>query len=286
MKPPPISFSRPATLDGVLSVLGEYGDDARVLAGGQSLVPALNFRLAHPEILVDIGRAEGLNRFEVTEDFVAIGAAVTQRTVEKSPEVAAACPLLIQALRLVGHVQNRNRGTVVGSLAHADPAAELPAVALVLDASLVVQSKVETRVVPAGEFFLGAFTTALRPGELLVEARFPLTGRARTAVMEISPRSGDFAIAGVAGRMSVDASGAVADAALALFGVGGAAIRLGEAEEYLAGRPISEAGLSAVAAMASAAAGTDYGDVHAAGEYRSRVSGELTRRAVAQMAAA
>ena len=285
MKPPPFSYARPDTLDEVLGMLAEYGDAAKVLAGGQSLVPALNFRLARPDVLIDLGGVDELRSLSFEDGSVSIGAAVTQRTVEKSTEVAAACPLLVQALGYVGHIQNRNRRTVVGSMAHADPAAELPAVAVALDADLVLRSTAGIRTVAASDFLLGAFTTAVRPDEIVVAVRFPATSPASTAADEISSRMGDFAIAGVAGKLTLDGEGRVSDVALALFGVAGHALRLDDAEEYLQGRPIDSGTLAEVAQLARTSVGTGYGDVHADGDYRARVSGELTARALVEMAA-
>lgn len=285
MKPPPFHYARPKHLNGVLRLLAEHDGGARVLAGGQSLVPLLNFRLARPEVLVDIAMVDELSRLTIEDGGLRIGASVTQRAVETSAEVARHCPLLSKALPLVGHLQNRARGTVVGSIAHADPSAELPAVALVLGATMAVRSASGDRSIPAGDFFLGPFTTALEPDEILVEVRFPVDVSARTAVKEIAPRSGDFAIAGVAGRLTTAADGAVRDVALALFGVGAVPQRLPEVERLAAGENVTPALLDEVARVTRATARSGSEDVHADPAYRARVAGELVRRVLEEMAA-
>ena len=284
MKPPPFRYARPETLDKVLHLLEEYDGGARVLAGGQSLIPILNFRLARPEVLVDIALVKELRHIRVKDGMLRIGAAVTQNTVERSDEVARVCPLLGEAVPFVGHLQNRVRGTVVGSIAHADPAAELPAVALTLDATMVVRSATAERAIPASRFFLGPFTTALQPGEILVEVRFPTSRKTQAAVTEVAPRSGDFAVAGVAGKLRTARGGKVREIALALFGLGGVPQRLHEVEARLLGQRLTTHRLDEMAHLTMRTADADSQDVHADAAYRARVAGELVRRAVAQMA--
>ncbi len=285
MKPPPFLYARPESLDEVLRLLAEGDGGARVLAGGQSLIPLLNFRLARPEVLVDIAMVDELSRLTIEDGVLRIGATVTQRAVETSGDVARHCPLLSKALPLVGHLQNRARGTVVGSIAHADPSAELPAVALVLDAAMLVRSAATERIVPADEFFLGPFTTVLEPDEMLVEVRFPAETTAHAAITEIAPRSGDFALAGVAGKLTTTDDGRIQDVALALFGVGAVPQRLPEVEGLLGGGHLTPEALDEVARLTTATAGTGSEDVHADPAYRTRVAGELARRIVEEMAA-
>ena len=284
MKPPPFKYARPENLSEVVHLLAEYNGRARVLAGGQSLIPLLNFRLARPEVLVDIAAVKELRHIVVKDGMLRIGAAVTQNTVERSDEVARVCPLLSKAVPFVGHLQNRVRGTVVGSVAHADPAAELPAVAIALEATMVVRSATTERTIPASRFFFGPFTTALEPGEILVEVRFPTSKKTRTAVAEVAPRSGDFAVAGVAGKLRTTRGGKVREVALALFGVGGVPQRLHEVEARLLGQRLTADRLDDVAHLTTRIANTDAEDVHADAAYRARVSGELVRRAIAEMA--
>lgn len=284
MKPPPFRYARPETLDEALLLLAEHEGTARVLAGGQSLIPLLNFRLARPEVLIDIALVEELRLMTVEDGMLRIGAAVTQHEVERSEEAARACPLLAKALPLVGHLQNRTRGTVAGSIAHADPAAELPAAALALDAEMAAQSAAGERVIGADSFFLGPFTTALEQDEILAEVRFPVCAGAAAAVVEEAPRSGDFAVAGAAGRLAPSPDGG-AEVALALFGAGGAPQRLTEVEDLLAGREITEDLLEAAAELTVGVARADNEDVYADAAYRARISGVLVRRALAEMAA-
>jgi carbon-monoxide dehydrogenase medium subunit len=283
VKPPPFKYVRPETLDEVLRVLSEYKGEARVLAGGQSLIPLLNFRLARPEVLVDIALVKELRQLVVRRGMLRIGAAVTQNVVERSGEVARFCPLLTKALPFVGHFQNRIRGTVAGSIAHADPAAEMPAAALALDATMVARSTTGVREIPAHKFFLGPFTTALRHDEILAEVRFPSSVKARAAVNEVAPRSGDFAVAGVAGNLVTNRTGKVKAIALALFGVGGTPQRLHEVEARLAGERITGDLLDQVEDLTSNAARADSEDVHADAAYRAHVSGVLVRRTLREM---
>ena len=281
MKPPPFRSLRPRSAEEVLQVLGQYGDQAKVLAGGQSLVPLLNFRFARPELLVDLALVEELRGIRSGHGNVAVGAMTRQRDAEMSEEVRAACPLIPQALGWVGHLQIRNRGTVGGSIAHADPAAELPAVALALDADMVLRRAGGERIVPAAEFFEGPFTTSLAPDELLVEVRFEATEGARTAFLELARRSGDFALAGVAAVNR--AQPGAADVRLAAFGIGGSAVRLTSAEEVVRGRELTDETLRE-AGEAAAAAVEPATDVHADSAYRKELLGVLVRRALRQVA--
>jgi len=195
VKPPPFDYHAPRTVDEACALLGSL-EEAKVLAGGQSLIPLLNFRLARPSHLVDINRIDGIDRIYERDGGVAVQALARQADVEDSDLVARACPLLAEAVRLVAHRVIRNRGTVCGSIAHADPASELPAVLLVLGGSVVAQSSHGRRVIPAEALFRGVFETVLKPDELLVEAWFPAFG-GKHAILEESRRHGDFALAGV-----------------------------------------------------------------------------------------
>src|SRR5262245_44241232 len=199
LKPPPFDYVAADTIDAALAVLAEHGDEAKVLAGGQSLVPLLTFRLARPSVLVDVNRVDGLAGIGVDGAAVTIGSMTRERAAEASKVVGDQLPLMAAALPMIGHAAIRTRGTIGGSLAHADPAGELPAVALALDAELVVRSAARgERRIPASEFFLGYFTTALEPDELLVEIRFPSAPSGTKArFLEAARRSGDFAMVGV-----------------------------------------------------------------------------------------
>ena len=199
VKPPPFDYLAPSSLDEALAFRAEHGGDGTVLAGGQSLMPLLNLRMAYPATVIDLGHVEELAGIHSVDGGVAIRAMTRQRDAERSDLALERCPLLVQALRHVGHVTIRNRGTVGGSLAHADPAAELPAVALALGAQLVARSVRGERTIAADDFFLGFLTTALEPDELLVEVRFPSVGgagRVGSSFLEIARRHGDFALVG------------------------------------------------------------------------------------------
>jgi carbon-monoxide dehydrogenase medium subunit len=279
MKPAPFRLHRPETVRDALDLLAEYGDEAKPLAGGQSLVPILALRLARFEHLVDLNRIGELSGSTRVNGSVRIGTLTRHRAVEQDPHVVASVPLLSRATRHVGHWQIRNRGTIGGSLAHADPAAEQPAVALALDAVMEVASSRGDREVSAGDFFRGTWATALDADELLVAARFPAWGgRCGFAIHEVARRHGDFALAGVVCGVGLDDDGAdVTRAAVALFGVGTTPRRATEAEAAL----VSGAALDEVAGAAMAAIDPS-DDLHASASYRRKVAGVLVKRAVGQ----
>jgi carbon-monoxide dehydrogenase medium subunit len=271
MKPAPFRYHRAGSAAEAAAMLRELGEDARVLAGGQSLIPLMNFRLARPSHLVDLNHVDELTYIRRVNGHVCVGAVSRQSDVEHSAEVKATVPLLAEALGSVGHAPIRHRGTVVGSLAHADPAAELPTVALALDATLVVQSLTGRRTIAAADFFLGQFETATREGELVIEARFPVSGpHAGSAFCEFSRRHGDFAIAGAAVVVEVT-DGKVSRAAIAMCGVSSAPVRAHDAEAALVGRlPTAEA-IEEIAHLAVRQL-TPSADLHADAEYRRNVA--------------
>jgi carbon-monoxide dehydrogenase medium subunit len=277
LKPAPFTYHAPDTVEETVALLGQFGDESKVLAGGQSLVPILALRLASPAHLVDIGRVAGLDRL-AANGTLGIGAAVTQRAVELSPVVAAWCPLLAEALPLIAHPQIRNRGTVCGSLAHADPAAELPAVMLALDAVMTVNGPRGARAVPASAVFVSYLETAVQPDELLVRVDIPpWPDGAGWSFQEISRRHGDFALAGTAALVQLDERGAVTDARLTFTGVSATPHRVVTAEQSLVGRVPDPDVLAEAAALVSANVEPP-DDVHATAAYRRHVSGVLTRR--------
>jgi len=281
VKPVDFDLHQPATLDAALALLDRHADDARVLAGGQSLVPLLNFRLARPGHLVDIGRVAGLGELRETGDGLVVGAMVSQSRAERAPAVAARCPLLAAALPWIAHPPIRARGTICGSLAHADPAAELPAVAVALDAAFVAASTRGRREIAAADFFHGHLTTALRPDELLAAVRFPAAAPGTGAAFhEVSRRHGDFAMAGVAAQVTLG-DGAIADARICVSGVAGVPLRCAGSEHALLG---SRADPEALRQAAAAALDIldPAGDLHATASYRKHVAGVLLRRAVAE----
>ena len=284
MKPPRFDYLAPRSLDEALDLLARHGEQARVLAGGQSLVPLLNFRLVRPGCLVDLNDVPGLAGIRVDDGRLVIGAMTRQRAVEMSTLVRERCPLLAEAMPQIGHVQIRNRGTVGGSLAHADPAGELPAVVAALGGELVLRSARGQRVLGPAQFFVGYLTTAAAPDELLVEARVPVAPpRTGSAFLEVSRRHGDFALVGVAATVTVDAGGVCTAAAVALTGVGPTPVVAREAARALVG---VEPGPPAFEEAARRVAGSvePDSDLHASSEYRRHLAGVLTRRALERAA--
>jgi carbon-monoxide dehydrogenase medium subunit len=279
VKPGPFAYAAPTSLEDALALRAEHADESVFLAGGQSLMPLLNLRLAQPELVIDLRRVPGLDGIrELGDGGLALGAMVRQRDLERSPLIAARCRLLAAALAHVAHPTIRNRGTVGGSLAHAFPSAELPAVALALDAELVARSGRGDRVIAARDFFLGTMVSALEPDELLVEVRFPREVVGGVAFLEISRRHGDFALVGVGAVVRTGADGIVEEARLVFTGVGSGPIRPA-AEARLRG-----ARREAFAEIASAAADEldPVADLHAGAEYRRTVARTLARRALEQ----
>ncbi len=278
MKPAAFDYYRPATVEDAVAALGTT-ETAKVLAGGQSLIPSMNFRLAQPDLLVDIGGVEGFGRLEVGSEGVMIGASVTQSRVMQSDEVAGAVPGLRRALRHVAHLQIRNRGTVCGSLAHADPAAELPALAIACGATMFVRGPAGERTVEAGDFFLGPFWTDLAHGEIITGVHFPSEpADTVTFLDELAWRSGDFAITGLAAALATR-DRTVSGARMVSFGVSGVASRMTGAEQAVLGFAAGDDGSDLYeAAYEDAADAVD--DIHATGEYRREALGALAVRSV------
>jgi CO/xanthine dehydrogenase FAD-binding subunit len=282
MKAAPFEYYRPKTLAEALHRLEQGGEDGRILAGGQSLAPVLALRLARPKVLIDINGLMELDYVQEQHGCLAVGALTRQRALERSSDVAKWCPLLWESMPLVGHIQTRNRGTIGGSLAHNDPAAELPAIALALDAEMVVASSEGNRVVTAKDFFLSAYSTVLQYNEMLTEIRFPpWPTDAGWAVLELSPHHGSFAIAGTAVRLQIDTFGTALDVRIALFGVDHVPRRAELAEKRLEGERINESAISDAAAQATAGI-ESYEDVQASDAYRRHVGGVLVKRALQQ----
>lgn len=280
----PFEYAAPATLTEALELLQARGDDAKPLAGGQSLVPMLTLRLARPAVVVDLDRLRELRTVRHDNGVLEIGALVRHRALEHGEGSLIACPLLQEAAALIGNVRVRALGTIGGSLAHADPAAELPAVVRALDGTVVVRSVRGERVIPAGDFFVGILTTALQPGELVVGVRLPVLGaRAGSAVEEFSRRAGDFAIAAAVAVVDLDTAGRVARARIALAGVGPTPQRLTRVEDALAGEPPAVETIRKVLAARPLEIEPD-GDVHASAAYRSHLARVLAARALERAA--
>jgi aerobic carbon-monoxide dehydrogenase medium subunit len=279
VKLPYVDYEAPATVAEAVDLLAEHQDEASVLAGGQSLIPLLALRLARPAVLIDINRVGELSGVSVTDGRVAIGAMTREYAAEESETVAGRVPLLAAAVPLVGHEAIRSRGTIGGSMAHADPAAELPAVARALDAEFVVRSRSGDRVVPAAEWFEGYLATSRRDDEILVEVRFPAAGPdTGVAFQEVTRRHGDFAIVGLAVSLTLT-DGAIGDARLAFAGIADVPVRAADAEDLLAGeRPSAE--LFEEAARRATADIDPPADLNGSSEYRKKVAATLVSRAL------
>jgi CO/xanthine dehydrogenase FAD-binding subunit len=278
VKPAPFEYHCPRTLDQALTLLDQYGADAKPLAGGQSLIPAMNFRLATPSVLVDLNAIAELSHVSEARLGLEIGAMTRHREVERHALVAQVAPLLRAAMPYVAHPAIRTRGTIGGSLAHADPAAELPAVMLALDASVAVASTRGRRVIRATDFFTGLFSTALESGELLTDIFVPvMPPQSRVAFQEVSRRHGDFALAGAAAMITRDQSGQCTTARVAVFSVGDRPV-LAEQVRQLEGTHPTAATIRAAAESAAARDIDPPGDIHASSRYRRHLAGVLIRR--------
>lgn len=280
MKNPPFNYHRPATLTEALGLLAEHGDDSKVLAGGQSLLPVMALRLGRPEHVIDIGTIDELKQTQVTATGVTIGAMVRHAEAETSAVVAEHAPLVAAAMPHVGHRAIRSRGTVVGSIAHADAAAEMPAVCLAADATMHIASSTGTREVAAADFFDGFFTTVLEPHELLTAVHFPsVQPTMGSSLVEISRRHGDYAMVGLACQID-SPDGIIESAALSFFGVSSKPERVTAAEEALVGRaPTPEAFATAAAVVSETLEPSS--DIHATATYRRHIAGVLTKRGLA-----
>jgi CO/xanthine dehydrogenase FAD-binding subunit len=284
MKPPPFDYMDPRSLDEAVGLLAEHGEDGKILAGGQSLVPLLNFRLAQPSVIVDVNRVVELSYLRRRDGRLRIGAMCRQTRLEQSPVAREGWGLLGDALALIAHPQIRNRGTVGGSAAHADPAAELPVAFSALEAQFTARSSRGERVLDADEFFVTHLTTALEPDELLVEFEVPPvaegTGHAFT---EYSRRHGDFALGGAAVLYTKNGDGSCTDARIAMLGAADTPLRAREAEAALRGQKLDDD----VAAEAAKLAARDIeptGDIHGSSSYRKRLIEAMVRRALLQAA--
>jgi carbon-monoxide dehydrogenase medium subunit len=279
VKPSAFGYDAPQTVEEAVARLGELGDGAKVLAGGQSLIPMLSLRLAYFDHLVDVGRIPELRDVQSDSDTVVVGATALDATIEHDADLAARVPLLARVTPYIGHFQIRNRGTVGGSIAHADPAAEYPAVALALEAEIEAVSPRGRRQIPAADFFEGFWTTALDDDELLVGVRFPVwTGRCGFAVHEFTRRHGDFALAGAVVAVELDADDRVARCAIGLLGLGPTPLRATVAEHAAVGaKPdldAEELGLLALSDLTDVPS-----DLHGSARYRARVGAAMVTRA-------
>jgi len=283
MKPSRFEYHAAGSVDHAIALIADHGDDARFIAGGQSLVPMMNFRVAAPSALIDLNGVPELSevRFDI-DGALHVGAMTRTRRLETDPDIAAANPLLAAAALHVAHAQIRNRGTIGGSIAHADPAAEMPGIVLACDAEICVRGAAGGRVLKAGKFFDGVFTTALKDGELIEKVYFPPWPRERYwAFQEISRREGDFALVGIAAWFDLDASGAISACRVVAIGAGDTPLRLRGAEDVLTGSAPSPS-LFDAAEEAAAADIDPFDDIHASADYRREVAAVLVVRTLAE----
>lgn len=279
MKPAHFDYERPTSLDGVLALLSNKGVQAKILAGGQSLVPMMNFRMAQPELLIDINRLEGFDYHRVEGKELVIGALCRHATLRNSEIVRTACPLMSDAYAWVAHGPVRNRGTLCGNLCHADPASEMPTVAQAVSATMLVRSKGGERRIPASDFFLGVYETALRADEMLTEVRIPIAPKGQGwGFHEVSARMGDFAIVAACATMQIS-RGNVSNVAIAVAGCGARPVRLGNAERALVGKKPDDGTLAQIAdACAKEVDPSD--DIHGDVDYRRDLVRALGERAL------
>ncbi|OFB42728.1 carbon monoxide dehydrogenase [Mycolicibacterium sp. (ex Dasyatis americana)] len=283
MKPAPFTYHRPTSVAEAVGMLSEYGEDAKVLAGGQSLVPMLSMRLTHFDNLIDISRLSELNDIALQDNEVRIGAATPHAMVGLDDEIADSVPLLTLATPHIGHFQIRSRGTLGGAIAHADPAAEYAAVALALDATIEATSSRGTRAIPAAEFFTGLWETALDSDEILTAVRFPVaSGRSGFGIAEFARRHGDFAIAGAVVGVELDEDDRITRCGIGLLGLGSTPLRATAAEAAVVGTPIGGLTADEIGRMAMPELSDIPADLQGSASYRARVGAAMVSRAWTQ----
>ena len=282
MKPAVFDYYTPNSLDESLNLLDKYGFDAKIISGGQSLVPMMNMRLARPEILIDINRLKELEYIHVMEDHIEIGGLTRHFQIENSKELQNICPLIVEGIKLVGHSQIRSRGTIGGSIAHADPTAELPVILATLGGTVTLQSIDEERTLNTDEFFFTYLTTTMEPNEILTKIQIPrLFGRTGAAIEEFTLRSGDFAIVLASCSVMIDVDGKLEKAVLVLGGVDGVPVVLDEVTDELVGKvPTMDMIKAATEQIADLI--DPEGDVHASVAYRKSLAVALSRRVLAR----
>ncbi|HLZ59838.1 MAG TPA: xanthine dehydrogenase family protein subunit M [Ktedonosporobacter sp.] len=282
--PAAFEYHTAQTVDEAIALLQQYGDEAKVLAGGHSLIPAMKLRLSQPEHLVDIGRISGLSYIREDGNAVAIGALTTYSTLERSELLRQHFPLLPEGTSLIGDTQVRNRGTIGGSLAHSDPASDMPGIVLALKGEMVVQGSKGKRTVKADDFFLGTFTTALEPDEILVEIRLPIpAARTGSAYEKLANKASHYAVAGCAAVISLSGDGTCSAASIAITGASMQTSRASAVEAALVGKKLDEATVAEAASHAPE--GLDLvADIHGSKEYRSNMTTVVTRRAILRAA--
>ena len=283
MKPAPFEYYVPDSVEGALDLLREHGDEAKILAGGQSLVPAMNFRILQPSVLVDINRVPEISYIREDDSVLRIGAMARERQLEFDPLVAKQAPLVAETVPAIAHPQIRNRGTIGGSLVNADPAAELPVLMLALNARLKARNASSERWIDAQDFFVGMFTTALTPNEILVEIELPfISPYTGWAFIEVAPRAGDYALMGIAACVTLDKKGVCNGAKLVYLNAGDGPLDAKESAKSLDGEIINDKLIESAAALASEKEITPFGNVHASPEFQRHLANVLTKRALKQ----
>jgi len=281
MKPAPFEYHAPDSLEQALELMHQHVGEAKILAGGQSLVPAMNFRVVQPSVLIDLNRVAELSYIREEGDVIRVGSMARERHLEFDSSVAKHIPLLTEAMPFIAHPQIRNRGTIGGSLVNADPAAELPVLMLALGARLKAQNVSGERWIDAQDFFAGMFTTALEPDEILVEIELPfMPPRTGWSFMEVAPRAGDYALAGVAVLATLDENKKCKQAKLVYLNAGDGPIEAKEAEKLLEGETLNDKLIDSAAALASEKEITPFGSIHASSEFQRHLANVLTKKAL------
>jgi CO/xanthine dehydrogenase FAD-binding subunit len=283
MKPAPFEYHAPSSVEEIVNLKSQYGDDAKFLAGGQSLVPAMNFRVVQPSVLIDLNRANELSYIREDGDVIRVGSMARERHLEFDASIKKRTPLLHEAVPFIAHPQIRNRGTIGGSIVNADPAAELPVLMLALNARLKAKNKSAERWLDAKDFFAGMFTTALEPDEVLVEVEMPFA-EARTgwSFMEVAPRSGDYAMMGVAALVTLDDKGKCKSAKLVYLNAGDGPMDAVEAAKSLVGETLNDTLIESAALHASEKEINPFGNIHASTDFQRHLAKTLTQKALKQ----
>ena len=283
MKPAPFKYHAPHSLEEALSLMNQHADEAKLLAGGQSLVPAMNFRVVQPSLLIDLNRVQEMAYISEDKNALHVGAMARERQLEFNASIETRTPLLHEAVPFIAHPQIRNRGTIGGSIVNADPAAELPVLMLALDARLKAQSISGERWIDAKDFFAGMFTTALEPNEILVEIELPfMSAHTGWSFMEVAPRAGDYALMGVAALVTLDENGKCTHAKLVYLNAGDGPVDAKDAAKSLEGEALSDAWMESAAAMASEKEINPFGNVHTSPEFQRHLAKVLTKKALKQ----
>jgi CO/xanthine dehydrogenase FAD-binding subunit len=283
MKPASFDYYAPSSIEEVLDLKSQHGDDAKFLAGGQSLVPAMNFRIVQPSVLIDLNRVNELSFIKEDKNVIRVGAMARERHLEFNDSIKKHTPLLNEAVPFIAHPQIRNRGTIGGSIVNADPAAELPVLMLALNAKLKAKNKSGERWIDAKDFFAGMFTTALTPDEVLVEIELPFAEKnTGWSFMEVAPRSGDYAMMGVATLVTLDENKKCKQAKLVYLNAGDGPVEASEAEKLLEGNIVNDELINSVASLASEKEINPFGNIHASVEFQRHLANSLTKKTLKQ----